>query len=102
MRKMYHWLQHTHWSLYAAAWIFGISILGGVLGLVLFPLGGLIVGAERSTTQLLIRGARFGSFWFFIWAPAIAITACVMRAYRRKHPDAEKNFPTYSPPGPRA
>jgi hypothetical protein len=57
--------------------------------MIAFPLGGLLLDAERTPYQLLIRGARFGSFYFLIWAPAIAITACVMRAYRQKHPAAE-------------
>jgi hypothetical protein len=90
MTKPDHWLQRSHWSLYAATWIIGIVLLGTVLGMICFPLGGLIVGAQRTSLELFVRGARFGSFWFLIWAPAIALTACVMRAYRRKYPDAEK------------
>jgi hypothetical protein len=90
MKKIVHWLQRTHWSVYAAAWIMGLVGIGTILGMIFFPLGGLVVGAKRSSAELLVRGARFGSFYFLIWAPAIAIAACVMRAYRRKYPDAEK------------
>ncbi len=89
MKKIVRWLHQSHWSIYAIVWIAGLSALGGILGMILFPLGGLIVGAERTSLQLLARGARFGSFYFLIWAPAIAIVACTMRAYRRRHPDAE-------------
>jgi len=90
MKKTDHWLERSHWSVYAAAWILGLVVIGTILGTILFPLGGLMLGAKRSSTELFIRGARFGSFYFLIWAPAIAISACVMRAYRKKYPDAEK------------
>lgn len=90
MRNNDHWLQRAHWSVYAAAWIIGLVTIGAVLGMIFFPLGGLVVGARRTSLELLVRGARFGSFYFLIWAPAIAIAACVMRAYRRKHPHAER------------
>lgn len=90
MKKTDHWLQRAHWSVYASAWILGLVVIGTILGMICFPLGGLIVGAKRSSAELLIRGARFGSFYFLIWAPAIAISASVMRAYRRKYSDAER------------
>ncbi|MGC4071523.1 MAG: hypothetical protein QM760_03255 [Nibricoccus sp.] len=89
MNKNDHWLARSHWSVYAAAWILGLVVIGAILGMICFPIGGLVVGAKRTPLELLMRGAKFGSFWFLIWAPAVAITACVMRAYRRKHPDAE-------------
>jgi hypothetical protein len=89
VRKHDSWLQRSHWSIYAAAWIIGLVLIGTILGMIFFPLGGIIVGAKRTSTELLIRGARFGSFYFLIWAPAIALTASVMRAYRRNHPGAE-------------
>jgi hypothetical protein len=90
MKKIVHWLQRAHWSVYAAAWILGLVVIGTILGMIFFPLGGLVLSAKRSSAELLVRGARFGSFYFLIWAPAIAIAACVMRAYRRKYPNAEK------------
>lgn len=98
MSEKNNWLQRSHWSVYATAWILGLSALGAILGMIAFPLGGLIVGAERTSLQLLVRGARFGSFYFLIWAPAIAIAACTMRAYRRRHPDAETRPPSITPP----
>ncbi|ATC65757.1 hypothetical protein CMV30_18380 [Nibricoccus aquaticus] len=89
MNEKNNWLHRAHWSVYAAFWILGLVLIGTILGMICFPLGGLIVGAKRTSLELLIRGARFGSFYFLIWAPAVALTACVMRAYRRRHPDAE-------------
>jgi hypothetical protein len=90
MTRCWRALQDSHWAVYFAAWILGLVLLGTVLGAIFFPLGGLLLHAERSPATLLIRGARFGSFYFLIWAPAIALAASVMRAYRRKYPDAEK------------
>jgi hypothetical protein len=90
MKRFWSALQASHWTVYFSAWILGLVIVGTILGAILFPLGGLLLDAERSSLTLLVRGARFGSFYFLIWAPAIALSASVMRAYRRKNPDAEK------------
>jgi hypothetical protein len=90
MKRFFSALQTSHWAVYFSAWILGLVIVGTIFGAILFPLGGLLLHAERSSSILLIRGARFGSFYFLIWAPAIALAATVMRAYRRKNPDADK------------
>ncbi len=90
MTRLWRALQASHWAVYFSAWILGLVLVGTLLGAILFPLGGLLLHAERSSLALMIRGARFGSFYFLIWAPAIALAASVMRAYRRKYPDAEK------------
>jgi hypothetical protein len=90
MKRFFRAIYASHWAVYFSAWVLGLVIAGGVLGALLFPLGGQLLHAERSPSALLIRGARFGSFYFLIWAPAIALAASVMRAYRRKYPDAEQ------------
>lgn len=90
MKRFWSALQTSHWTIYFSAWILGLVLVGTILGAILFPLGGVLLHAERSPSALLIRGARFGSFYFLIWAPAIALSASVMRAYRRKNPDADK------------
>ena len=76
-------------SPYFFAWVAGLVVLGAILGAIFFPLGGWLLDAERTSYALFLRGLRFGSFYFLIWAPAIAITMTVMRAYRRQHPNAE-------------
>jgi hypothetical protein len=90
MKALMNWIQRSHWSLYFVVWVAGLVLLGSVLGAILFPLGGLLLNAERSSAALMARGAHFGSFYFLIWAPGVALCAAVMRAYRRRHPDAEK------------
>jgi NADH:ubiquinone oxidoreductase subunit H len=83
-------LSAAHWTLYFLAWVVGLVVLGATLFALLFPVGGWLLGSERTSLALLRRGAGFGGFYFLIWAPAIALCACVMRAYRRRHPNAEK------------
>ncbi len=79
-------LRETHWSVYFTVWVAGFTALGAAAGALLFPLGGLLFNADATTLQLARRGMQFAGFIFFIWAPAIGITACVMRAWRKKHP----------------
>lgn len=74
---------------YFFAWVAGLVVLGAILGAIFFPLGGWLLDAERTSYALFLRGLRFGSFYFLIWAPAIAITVCVMRGYRRARSHTE-------------
>lgn len=64
-----------------------VTAIGALAGGIVFPLTGAAFGWERSWAELALAGIRNIGFWFFIWAPAIAIVRCVMRAYREKHPD---------------
>ena len=66
-----------------------VTVIGALAGALLVPIAGKIVGAERGWAELSLLGMRNTGFWFFIWAPAIAIVRCVMRAYREQHPDAD-------------
>ena len=62
-----------------------ISAIGALTGGVLFPLVGMLIDAERGWAELTMLGIRNIGFWFFIWAPGIALVRCVMRAYRERH-----------------
>jgi hypothetical protein len=42
----------------------------------------------RTPWQLVGNGVRIGGFYFAIWAPGTAVVLCVMRAYRRRHPES--------------
>ena len=79
-------LRDTHWSVYFLLWVTGIIALGAALGAVIFPLVGRIFETGYTAPQLARNGVKILSFYFMIWAPGIAIVACVMRAYRRRHP----------------
>jgi hypothetical protein len=80
-------LRGIHWSLYFLFWMTVIVAAGALLGAVLFPLAGLFFSTGRTPWQLVQAGGRIGGFYFGIWAPGTAVVLCVMRAYRRRHPE---------------
>jgi hypothetical protein len=81
-------LARAHWSLYFLFWVALIVAAGAVLGAALFPLGGWLLGLAQPAGRLAMQGASTGGFFFAIWAPGTAVVLCVMRAYRRRHPEA--------------
>ena len=82
-------LKNLHWSLYFLLVTTAIVAVGAVLGAVTFPLAGLIFDTGFTGAELARNGIRTLGFYFFIWAPGIAGVLCVMRAFRRRHPDAK-------------
>ncbi len=81
-------LGRIHWSLYFLFWVALIGTAGAVLGATLFPLAGWLFHLGRPAGRLALEGASMAGFFFLIWAPGTAIVLCVMRAYRRRHPEA--------------
>ncbi len=56
----------------------------GVLG---FLVGGFVLQSEKTLVELVRGGARFGSFYFLIWAPGVSLCTTVMREYQlRQNP----------------
>jgi hypothetical protein len=82
-------LKNLHWSLYFLLVVTVIVAAGAGLGAVTFPLAGLIFDTGLTGTELARNGIKNLGFYFFIWAPGIAGVLCVMRAFRRRHPDAK-------------
>ncbi len=80
-------LRDVHWSLYFLFWTAAIVAAGAVLGAALFLLAGLCFHTGHTAAQLVQHGVRTGGFYFLLWAPGIAVVLCVMRAYRRRHPE---------------
>jgi hypothetical protein len=80
--------REIHWSLYFLFWTAVIGAAGAGLGAVLFPLAGSLFQTGHTAAQLATMGARIGGFYFLIWAPGTAVVLCVIRAYRRRHPEA--------------
>lgn len=64
--------------------VFAWIALGAVIGAVLFPLLGPLLGHRGSAMELLRHGLRFGSFYFMIWAPGLSLVLTVMKGYREK------------------
>jgi hypothetical protein len=83
--KRRSWLQWTGLFLF---FTIEVTAIGALAGALIFPIVGKLINAERGWSELTVLGSRNIGFWFFIWAPAIAIVRCVMRAYRERHPDS--------------
>jgi hypothetical protein len=77
-----------HWSLYFLLWTLGISLAGAVLGGISFPALGWLLDWKFRAAELAANGARTLGFFFFVWALPIAIIACIIRGYKRRHPAA--------------
>jgi hypothetical protein len=61
-----------------------IVVLGAVLGAVIFPVAGKLGGAQKSTAELVLFGAKTLGFYFFVWAPGIALVREFMRAAKQR------------------
>jgi hypothetical protein len=83
--KRRSWLQWTGLFLF---FTIEVTAIGALAGALMFPAVGKLIDAERGWSELTVLGIRNIGFWFFIWAPAIAVVRCVMRAYRERHPDS--------------
>ena len=81
-------LRDIHWSLYFLFRTATLTAAGAGPGAVLFPPAGWLLHPGTPTGQLPQQGARTGGFYLLIWAPGTAVVLCVMRAYRRRHPEA--------------
>lgn len=77
------WRGAAYWTGWFLAWVFGLIVTGAILGAITFPIGGLFIKTDRTAGELVVRGARFLSFIFMIWAPAVALVMCTMKAWKR-------------------
>ncbi len=77
------WRPVAYWTGWFLAWVLGIIATGAIVGAITFPIGGLFIDTGRTAGELVVIGARFLSFIFMIWAPAVALVMCVMKAWKR-------------------
>lgn len=73
------------WARRVGGFIFTVvelCALGGLLGAILFPLVGRLGGAHQTFPELVVLGARSGSFFFLVWAPGAALVREFMRSAR--------------------
>lgn len=61
-----------------------IVALGALLGAIIFPVAGRLGGSHKTTAELVIFGAKTLGFYFFVWAPGIALVREFMRAAKQK------------------
>lgn len=76
--------KRLHWALHALLWIAGLPALGALIGMLVFPLWGLVFGLQKTPGELAVFGARTLAFYFFIWAPGVALVLGVKRAYEAR------------------
>jgi len=81
------WRSWIRWTGLFLLFTVEVTAIGALAGGILFPLVGPLFGAERGWAELVVLGIRNIGFWFFIWAPGIALVRCVMRAHRERHPN---------------
>ncbi|HUL54973.1 MAG TPA: hypothetical protein VLT83_16345 [Opitutaceae bacterium] len=81
-------LRELHWALYFLFWTAAMVAAGALAGAALFLLAGLVFSTGHTPWQLVYAGGRAGGFFLAIWAPGTAVVLCVMRAYRRRHPES--------------
>ena len=67
----------THFLVYTA----GFIALGALLGALLFPLAGLLLGMDLTISQMIVNGARDGGFYFCMWGPGLAFLYTVMQVH---------------------
>lgn len=65
------------------AYVVAIVGLGGVIGTILFPVVGLLLGMDYPVSHMALKGLHDGSFFFGVWAPGVSFVACVIQAHNR-------------------
>jgi len=76
--KLLRWI--VFWVLIVA----GMCLQGALVGAILFPLAGSLLGMEMSLTEMAHNGIKEGAFLAFIWAPGTATMACFMRIHSQR------------------
>ena len=71
---------YAYWVVRFFLYLFLITLTGGILGSVLFPLVGTLLGMDYPLWVMIRRGFLDLAFYFFIWAPAISLVICIMQA----------------------
>lgn len=74
----------ARWPLYFLQWTLGITLLGAIMGAVVFPVVGVIWETGYTPLQLALNGVKILSFFFGIWAPGIGLVLTVKAAYEAR------------------
>lgn len=69
--------------------VLGMCALGGLLGALVFPLAGKLGGSTKTHADLVVVGAKSGSFYFMVWAPGVALVREFMRGAKARRAASE-------------
>jgi len=64
--------------------VLGMVTAGGLLGGILYPLVGTIIGKDLTVLRMLRLGFMDGAFYALIWAPGMSIVLCIAGAYEKR------------------
>ena len=64
--------------------VLGLCALGGLLGALVFPLAGRFGGSLKTNEELVVIGAKSGSFIFMVWAPGAALVREFIRGAKAR------------------
>lgn len=86
--RQQHWLLRlpqswVGWVLSGLCLVVLICLAGGLIGTVLYPLGGLLFGKELTLLRMMRYGFMDGAFLALIWAPGLSIVACFAGAHEK-------------------
>ena len=68
-------------------WILFVTLIcgaGALVGGILFPIVGLILGMKLSVVEMIKNGLFDGVFLAGIWAPAVSLVVCLMKSREAK------------------
>jgi len=74
--------------------VLGLCALGGLLGALVFPLAGHWGGSRKSYEELVVIGAKSGSFIFMVWAPGAALVREFIRGAKARRETGATATPT--------
>ena len=73
--------------------VIGLCASGGLLGALVFPLAGHFGGSTKTHEELVVLGAKSGSFIFMVWAPGAALVREFIRGAKARR-GASDSSPT--------
>lgn len=75
----------------------GGILAGGLLGTLLFPVFGTLLGMDLSIGEMARHGFHDGAFYLTIWAPGGCFILCAMWAHRRRQVCQDNSAPLVDP-----
>lgn len=77
-------LRELGWAIpHVIVYTLGMVALGALLGSLLFPLIGSLLGMKLTVSEMIVNGARDGGFYFFMWGFGLAIVYTAMQIHDR-------------------